>query len=435
MRQGDTIVALSSGSLPAGVAVVRLSGMSVGAILKSVIGYLPDPRQMVLRDIAVDGVVLDRGLAVYFPSPYSFTGEDCAELHLHGSPAVVRALLCALAQLPDVRLAEAGEFTRRAFENGKLDLSAVDGLGDLIIAETEGQRQQALARMSGGLLRRVEGWRQTLLNLRAEIEARLDFSDESDVDLTLPPSWHLDINALQHSLHAAIGEADRGRIVRTGFRVALAGPPNAGKSSLLNALAQSDLAIVSSEAGTTRDVREVPLDLNGQLVIFVDMAGLRETTSIAEAEGVRRAEKEIAAAHLVLWLEAPDMDAGAKGAESTAPRWVVRTKSDLGGVPVEGEFSVSARTGAGIDTLMAAISTVAASWREAGEMPLVSRERDLVALRNALNALERVSETGLAPELAAESLRLASDALGRLIGSIDSEQVLDHLFAQFCIGK
>lgn len=435
MRLGDTIVALSSGPLPAGVAVVRLSGPAVPELLKSLIGQLPEPRKMVLCAISADDLILDRGLAVYFPNPHSFTGEDCAELHLHGSMAIVRALLRHLAQIKGVRLAEAGEFTRRAFENGKLDLSEVDGLGDLLIAETEGQRQQALARMSGGLARRVADWRAQMLDLRAEIEAQLDFSDEGDVDQDLPAHWWDDLAALHASIAESLGEADQGRIVRTGFRVALAGPPNAGKSSLINALAKSDLAIVSSEAGTTRDVREVPLDIGGQLVIFVDMAGLRETESLAEAEGVRRAQAEIAEADLVLWLQAPDAPIAAVTHVSEAPSLSIATKIDLSAPKSDADFAVSAHTGAGLEALFDAIRVRAGDWQSSGEMALVSRERDIVALRAAEMALGEISGNDLAPELAAERLRVASDALGRLVGTIDSEQILDQLFAHFCIGK
>lgn len=435
MRLGDTIVALSSGPLPAGVAVVRLSGPQVPKLLKQLIGTLPKPRQMVLRDISADELLLDRGLVVYFPNPFSFTGEDCAELHLHGSTAVTRALLRFLASIDGVRLAEAGEFTRRAFENGKLDLSEVDGLGDLLVAETEGQRQQALKRMNGGLARRVDGWRTQMLDLRAEIEARLDFSDEGDVDQDLPDSWWTDLASLRYSIEQSLAEADQGRIVRTGFRVALAGAPNAGKSSLINALARSDLAIVSEEAGTTRDVREVPLDIDGQLLIFVDMAGLRETESLAEAEGIRRAEAEISQADLVLWLQASDVQLAANRADTQAAQLVVATKSDLQVPPFTADFAVSTLTGSGLDQLLSEVRQLAGDWQGAGEIALISRERDIVALRGAIAELEAISFDNLAPELAAEKLRLAGDALGRLVGAIDSEQVLDRLFAHFCIGK
>src|SRR4051812_43597022 len=275
------------------------------------------------------------------PGPGSFTGEDTAELQVHGSAVVVRALLRGIAAMPGLRLAEAGEFTRRAFLNGKLDLTEVEGLGDLIEAETETQRAQAVARLAGGLSDKIGGWRDRLLDARAEIEARLDFSDESDVAEEMPPAVVASVEHLSVELAEAIESVGRGRIVREGLRVALAGPPNVGKSSLLNALSKSDLAIVSDEPGTTRDVREVSLDLGGRLVILVDMAGLRPTDSGAEAEGVRRAEAEIEGADLVLWLVAPDV-APLDPPERT-PLWTVGTKSDI--APVAAQHSLSVEAG------------------------------------------------------------------------------------------
>ena len=433
MRGGDTIVALSSGALPSGVAVIRISGPATGAILGGLLGRLPDPRRLRLADIAIGGEVLDRGLVAWFPAPHSFTGEDCAELQVHGSPAVVRGILRALTRQPGVRLAEAGEFTRRAFENGKLDLTEVEGLGDLIGAETEGQRRQAVARLSGQLSARLEAWRERLLDARAEIEAQLDFSDEGDVG-ALPAGFATALRSLAQEIGAAIDTVGRGRIIREGLRVALAGPPNAGKSSLLNALAKSDVAIVTDEAGTTRDVREVPIDLNGQLVILLDMAGLRETTSKAEAEGVRRARTEIAAADLVLWLVAPDVPHAVELTQSSAPLWRVGTKADLGAAAADTVLSISTHTGEKVDELLARIERFAAD-STAGEPALLSRERDLAALQAARAALEEAMGQLRAPELAAESLRRATNALERLLGRMDAESVLDRLFTAFCIGK
>ncbi|HEY9013388.1 MAG TPA: GTPase, partial [Devosia sp.] len=250
MRAGDTIVALSSGALPSGIAVIRVSGPAAGTILQSISPKGAEPRRLLLADIRLGGEVLDRGLVAWMPAPHSFTGEDCLELQVHGSAAVVKAMLREITRFPDTRLAEAGEFTRRAFENGKLDLTEVEGLGDLIAAETESQRKQALARAGGGLSRQLDSWRERLLDLRAEIEARLDFSDESDVD-ELPAGLVEALEELQREFAEASLSVSGGRIVREGFRVALAGRPNAGKSSLLNALAKSDVAIVTDEEGTT----------------------------------------------------------------------------------------------------------------------------------------------------------------------------------------
>jgi tRNA modification GTPase len=428
MMSGETIVALSSGAPPSGVAVIRLSGPQTAPLLQAVAGALPEPRKLTLRAIGQESL-LDRGLVAWFPAPHSFTGEDCAELQVHGSPAGVRAILKLLLS-KSARLAEAGEFTRRAFENGKLDLVEIEGLGDLLEAETENQRRQALARFEGGLSQRIEAWRDQLLDLRAEIEARLDFSDEGDVDEALPPAFADSIAALRQDIATALANVEHGRIVREGIRVALAGAPNVGKSSLLNALAKSDIAIVTDEAGTTRDVREVPLDIGGQLYILLDLAGLRDTDSKAEAEGVRRARLAIDQADIVLWLTAPDI-----ADDTKVPDGAIRigTKSDVAILDTV-DISLSVRTGQGIDVLLSRLSSVGAELAS-GEPSLLSRERDRVALSAAVMALDAAAGQLAAPELAAESLRVASQALERLVGRLDAERVLDRLFASFCIGK
>jgi small GTP-binding protein domain len=429
MRDGDTIAALSSGALPAGVAVIRLSGPQVPELLDQIAGGVPEPRRLALRQIGAD-TVLDRGLVAYFPAPHSFTGEHCAELQVHGSPAGVRAILKLLVQ-QGARPAEAGEFTRRAFENGKLDLVTIEGLGDLLEAETENQRQQALDRLEGGLTRQIDTWRERLLDLRAELEARLDFSDEGDVD-ELPESFSASLGSLRQSFEAALSSFERGRLRREGVRVALAGPPNAGKSSLINALSRSDVAIVTDEAGTTRDVREVPLDLGGQLFILLDLAGLRETDSKAEAEGVRRAEVAIAGADLVLWLVAPGLP-DVPPPNAGGPVWRIGTKADLATVP-NVRLALSTRTGSGVDTLLQQIEEFGTTLLR-GEPALVSRERDRQALIAAVEAVAEAEDVVGRPELAAESLRRASQALERLVGRLDPERVLDQLFSRFCIGK
>ncbi len=430
MQVGDTIMALSSGALPAGVAVIRISGPLVRTSLETLAGGVPAPRKMALRHIGSDRR-LDQGLVAFFPAPNSFTGEDCAELHVHGSLAGVKAILAAL-RAQGLRLAEAGEFTRRAFENGKLDLIAVEGLGDLLSADTEKQRQQALARYDGRLTEEVDKWRETLLDLRAEIEARLDFSDESDVGEDLPDSWLVQLADLEIAIASALASVNSGRIVREGIRVALAGAPNAGKSSLMNALAKSDIAIVSDEAGTTRDVREVPLDINGQLFIFLDLAGLRETDSKAEAEGVRRAHKAIAEADILLWLQAPDI-ADVARPTSAARQITIGTKSDLAQTPGV-DIHVSTQTGQGLAPLIEKLAAIGETLT-GGEPALVSHERDRAALVEAIAALAETRNALHDWELAAESLRLASSALERMIGRLDAEKVLDRLFSSFCIGK
>ena len=431
MIDTDTIVALSSGPPPSGVAVLRLSGSRTSAVLEHLSIRLPEPRRLALAALRIDGQLIDTGLVAWMPGPNSFTGEDTVELQVHGSPAVVRTLLRSIAALPGLRLAEAGEFTRRAFLNGKLDLTEVEGLSDLIAAETETQRQQAVARLGGGVSQQIAAWRETLLDARAEIEARLDFSDESDVAAEAPRAVGQAVEALSQELGAAIESVGRGRIVREGLRVALAGPPNVGKSSLLNALSKSDMAIVSDEPGTTRDVREVALDLGGRLVVLVDMAGLRPTQSRAEAEGVRRAEAEIARADLVLWLSAPDVEP--LEPPPHAPLWTVGTKADLG--PVAAQHILSVRAGTGIGELLAALAVFAEEATGGGAPALVSRERDLAALQAAQAALDRFVSEGATDEIAAEHLRQASLALERLLGRIDTEHVLGRLFAAFRIGK
>jgi tRNA modification GTPase len=486
MSQRDTIFALSSGRGPAAIAVVRISGPRAGDALKALSGKLPSPREAALarvRDPASNDII-DEALALWFPAPRSETGEDVAELQLHGGRAVIAATLAALSKIDGLRPAEAGEFTRRAFENGKLDLTAVEGLADLVMAETQGQRRQALRQLKGALRAPAEGWRERLIQALALVEAAIDFSDEGDVpNNLLAPA--LDIaRALEAEIAAALADGGRGERLREGLVVAIAGPPNAGKSTLLNKIAKREAAIVSPFAGTTRDVIEVHLDLDGWPITLLDTAGIRDTADPVELEGVRRARDRAATADLVLWVveagEMPANEAESVGAANPRPpRWLIRNKIDLFGDDVlrsehglqsgqtnehesrptkllksmvnnglrsrnesafysnDRQFSVSATTGAGVEVLIAALAQVAGELLSGAESAVVTRERHRRALEDVRAALQRA----LAPEAAgredllAEELRIAARALGRLTGRVDVEDILDVIFRDFCIGK
>ena len=317
----DTIYALSSGRPPAAIAVVRISGPRAGVALKTLMGRIPDPRKAALARVrGRDGEIVDEALALWFPGPQSETGEDVAELQLHGGHAVVAAVFAALAQIDGLRPAEAGEFTRRAFENGKLDLTAVEGLADLVMAETEGQRRQAFRQMTGALRDRSENWRTQLIQALALVEARIDFSDEADVPQDLVTPALQIARSLEGDIASVLAEGSRGERLREGFVVAIAGPPNAGKSTLLNRIAKREAAIVSPYAGTTRDVIEVHLDLDGLPVTFLDTAGIRETDDPVEREGVRRARERAASADLILWIvEAGDTSRPDEAGDVTWP--------------------------------------------------------------------------------------------------------------------
>ncbi len=429
-----TIVALSSASGKAGVAVVRISGPRVRFVLETFSGIVPQPRVATLRRLRdKSGEVIDSAVVLFFPAPASFTGEDVAEFHVHGSRAVLARLLAALAALPEVRLAEAGEFTRRAFEAGKLDLAAVEGLADLIDSETEWQRQQALRQMDGSLSECATRWRGLLVDAMSLLAAELDFSDEGDVSGPLQQQALALAEEVLISLRKALGSFAMGERVREGFVVVLAGPPNAGKSSLLNALARRDVAIVSPIAGTTRDSLEVRLDLAGLPVVLIDTAGLRDSADPIEAEGVRRARVLVERADLVLALRGIDSDP--YRIENEAQLLKVATKSDLSGSVLPDELPISVRTGEGLTELLAEIVR-RLQQLGSGEPALLTRERHRIAVTDAIVALERVVTARHGHgELLAEDMRLAVVALERLVGRIDVEDVLDRLFAGFCIGK
>jgi tRNA modification GTPase len=433
----ETIFAPATAAGRAAVAVIRVSGPDSSKILEALAAPLPAPRRAALRRLKASGEALDEALVLWLPGPNSFTGEDSAELHLHGGRAGVEAVSRALADL-GLRLAEPGEFSRRAFQNGKLDLTQAEAIADLVDAETEAQRRQALGQLEGELSARYEAWRRRLVQALARLEAAVDFPDE-DLPDTLQAEVGVRIGDLAAELEAALADHGRGERVREGFRIALIGAPNAGKSSLLNRLAGREAAIVTEIAGTTRDVIEVPTVIEGFKVLFADMAGLRESVDPIEAEGVRRARAWADAADLRLWVI--DQAAPADLMEAVHPGdLLVLNKADLpmgpdAGLPALETLRVSAKTEAGMDALWSALSARVKALI-GGDFPAVTRLRHRRHLQDGADALRR-GQAALArsPELGAEDLRHAAQALGRIAGRIDPEQVLDEVFSSFCIGK
>lgn len=444
----ETIFALSSGAGKAGVAVVRVSGPDARAALHALTRRSEWPVRLACRarllDPATDDV-LDDALALYFPAPNSYTGEDIAELHIHGGRAVIAGVLAALGRMRGVAPAEPGEFTRRAFLNGKLDLTAAEGIADLIDAETEAQRRQAVRQAEGALGRLYDEWRTRLIRILAFWEAHIDFPDE-DLPAEIVERARSEIQPLIESIEAQLRDGRRGERLRDGFSVAIVGAPNVGKSSLLNVLARREAAIVSSIAGTTRDIVEVYLDLAGYPVILADTAGLRDLQSVGqadpiEAEGIRRALERAAAADLKLVVFAADADLDAATLDLVDRRsLVVVNKSDRRAVdaakfPVGTEiYGVSARTGDGIEALTCALVERVGTQLEVGEAPVMTRARHRAALEDCVESLRAALHADQL-ELAAEDLRLAARALGRISGRVDVEDLLDVIFYQFCIGK
>lgn len=441
-----TIFALASAPGRAGVAVVRVSGPGAHRVVDFMAGPRGEARRAVGRFIRhpETGEKLDRGVVIWFPAPKSFTGEDVVELYLHGGRAVVQAVLDALTLLPGMRLAEPGEFARRAFEAGKIDLAEVEGLADLVDAETEGQRRQALAQASGALSSLYESWRASVIDALAYVEAALDFSDEADIGQTTFANARSIIEVLVPALTHHLDDGHRGEILREGFRVALTGPPNAGKSSLLNALARREAAIVSEQAGTTRDVIEVHLDLKGLPVIVSDTAGFREAEGAVEQEGMRRSLAAAQAADLVLWLTDATHPQTAMPDELVAMAdrtLLVLNKVDLlpdGAPPAlpDDMVPLSVKTGAGVPELVARLQVIASERiGHPGEAVITQvRHRRLIeACRDSLAAFLEGARDDV--ELRAEDLRRAADALGRVTGRVDVEDVLDQIFGRFCIGK
>jgi tRNA modification GTPase len=431
-----TIYALASAKGRAGVAVMRLSGDDAGTALAALTGRdVPPPRTAALRSFAdpATGVTIDRGLAIWFPAPASFTGEDVAELHLHGGPAVIAAMVAALDGL-GLYPADPGEFSRRAFEHGKLDLTEAEGIADLVNAETEAQRIQALRQMEGALGAVYEGWRGGLIRALAFLEADLDFPDE-DLPGGLAAQVLPDLDRLATEIREHLADDRRGEALRDGFQVVITGAPNVGKSSLLNALARRDVAIVSEIAGTTRDIIEVRLDLGGYPVTLVDTAGLRDTGDSIEQEGVRRARTRAEQADVRLRL----FEAGEDMGESHPGDLIVINKVDVarpGALP--GSFLISVHTGEGIDALLAALEERVVAMMGLRDAPSLTRARHRHALDAAAGHLDRAragARDDREPELVAEDVRLAARALGRITGRVDVEDILDVVFGEFCIGK
>lgn len=437
----QTIFALSSGRPPSAIAIVRISGQRAGEVLDHLVGRRPVPRVATLATIRDSGgQPLDEAVALWFPEPHSATGEDVTELHVHGGRAVLAAVFETIGALEGLRAAEPGEFTRRAFENGKLDLTEAEGLDDLIHADTDRQRRQALRQLKGSLGTRAESWRQRIIQASALIEAGIDFSDEGDVPEELIAPALAGIAALKGEIAETLAGSAQSERLRDGLVVAIAGPPNAGKSTLLNRIARREAAIVSPHAGTTRDVIEVHLDLDGYPVTLLDTAGVRETHDPVEQEGVRRARDRAASADLVLWL----MDAGdpvSAPPMGGTPVWLIRNKVDLverAAAAADGSarFDLSAARGDGLTGLIAGLVVFAQETFGSGETALISRTRHRMLLRDTADALERaVAAKGQGEELIAEELRIAIHSLGRLTGRVDVEDILDVIFREFCIGK
>lgn len=445
MRQDDTIFALSSGPAPAGIAVFRVSGPRAGRAWKSLTGKqgLPEPRRAV-RATLLDphsGEPIDDGIALWFPGPDSYSGEDMAEFHAHGGPAVIGAMLRVLGDQPGLRLAEPGEFTRRAFLAGKMDLTEAEGIADLIAAETEAQRRQAIRQAEGELGRRYEEWRERLIGATAHFEAYIDFPDD-EVPQEVAERVNHEISGLVDAISRHLDDSRRGERLREGLDIAIVGPPNAGKSSLLNRLARREAAIVSERAGTTRDVIDVAMDLGGYPVVLADTAGLREAADSLEEEGVRRARRRAEAADLRILVVDGQDEEGFRGSSGLVDgsTLVVLNKSDLGQprivppAPNLGIYAVSVKTGEGLERFLDGLEDIVRDRIGLTSQPALTRARHREALGDCLNALDRSLGAPL-PELAAEDLRLATRALGRITGKVGVEDLLDVIFRDFCIGK
>ena len=458
----DTIIALASGAGRAGVAVLRVSGASASDLLRRLFHVkqspvatssaikLPAPRRASVRTLhhPSNGGAIDEALVLWMPGPDSFTSEDVAELHVHGGAAIIDAVLSAAIETGLCRLAEPGEFTRRAFEAGRLDLTQAEGLADLIDAETEGQRAQAQRLFSGATGQRFEQWRERLIEAMAALEAAIDFPDEADIPEAIATRSLAPLDDLAVELEAALADWKRGRSIREGFRIAILGKPNAGKSSLLNQLAGRDAAIVSPIAGTTRDVVEVRLTVAGYPVWLADTAGLREAADAVEIEGVRRALERAQEADLRIWLlDSTDADSSVAAVSReksfASDDLIVWNKADLVEAPRNdpsnaNEHTVSAHTGDGVSALVGVVSAIVNERLGGQEAPVITRARHRALTLEALDhirAARSAADSGVGPELVGEDVRMAARALGRVTGKVDAEDLLDRIFLDFCIGK
>lgn len=437
----STIYALASGILPSGVAVIRVSGPQVSFVLENMIGFIPKARYMTLADIkGRDGQLLDKALVVYFSGPKSFTGEDSAEFHLHGGKALVNKFLEELSLFDNVRLAEAGEFSKRAFLNGKIDLTQAEGLADLISAETESQRRIALLESEGKLAKRYNEWREKIIKIRAFLEAQFDFSEEEEISSDLLTSVYSNITILSSAIKEYLELSERVSSLRDGLKIVLVGAPNSGKSSLINRLSGRDVAIVSNEAGTTRDSIEVRLQLAGLLVTIVDTAGLRENTSgDIESKGIEIAKNHLATADLVLFLEDMHDPVAVDLSFYDGLIWHIGNKSDkISDVSNDKiyDLTISAVSGKNIDLLLDKLRDYAIDKQgQLGDI-VPARQRQRLILLEVCNLLDMVDLSDISRlEFHAEYLRQASYLLGRLTGAVDVEDLLDIIFSEFCIGK
>ncbi|MDD9908280.1 MAG: tRNA uridine-5-carboxymethylaminomethyl(34) synthesis GTPase MnmE [Ahrensia sp.] len=437
----DTIFALSSGSLPSGVAVIRITGDGCGVVMDEMLQTRPAARVATLASLCdpTSREVLDRVLAIWFPAPASFTGDDVLELHCHGGVATITAILDTLSGLPHCRMAAAGEFSRRAFENGKMDLTQLEGLADVLAAQTLAQLRQANDLAAGGLKSLCERWRADLIRIRSFLEAEIDFSDEGDVEEAAWDTHRDRLEQLEMEMKQHLNDANRGRIVREGLKVVLAGPPNAGKSSLLNALAKDEVAIVSPQAGTTRDVIETHLNIDGFLVRVSDTAGLHDSDDEVERIGMKRSREAMSKADLVLWLQPCDEPPPRHPPQLPDHARIIGSKSDLVDSPATIDVTFSCATLNGVQPVVDLISEVCSERVAQSGSPdagvVLSRQRHRECVSTAVNHVAAAMEPGLDAEFVNEHLRLASHNIGQLVGHADVEDLLDVIFNEFCIGK